>query len=83
MVATVLETYARATNYLHGLTDLDEISIAQAFLEDRIHWYRFKKLLRHVEELLNNGIVVIDEKIYDRWLKCQRSLDTQDEEAQD
>jgi len=76
LVSTVHETYARATDYLQDLLAIDSLTIARLFLEDRLDWYRYKKLLRTLEELLHSRIVPNPEKVFKAWQVCQISLDT-------
>jgi len=76
LVSTVHKTYARATYFLEDLLDIDDLSIAKLFLEERLDWYRYKKLLRSVENALNARIVVSPEKVYKQFELCQKDLDT-------
>lgn len=76
LVSSVHETYPRATDFLRDLLQMTDIGIARDFLNDCINWYRYKKLLRHLEELLNACIDPVPEKVWEAWLEITEPVDT-------
>jgi len=76
MVTSLHETYPRGTTFLEELLEITTVSISQAFLQDTINWYEYKKLLRSVDELLYSRIVVDPGKVYNLWERRVKLVDT-------
>lgn len=78
LVAKVHQTYPRAAEYLNEFLGIGDETIAERYRTEKINWYRYKKLLRQLEDLLNACIVPVPGKVVDAWEICTMPLDTAD-----
>ena len=76
MVASVHLKYPAAFELLENQLNLSDAGITGLFLSERIDWYRYKRFLRELEELLNACIVLSPEKIQNRWQDISGRVDT-------